>query len=277
MMVILEMLSRAYGHERETMDYQDLIAVDRPAVKQLAVDTYERALGLARSREYQDFRVGTLAEIPDGERKIVRVDGLSIGVFHHKGAWYALRNSCLHRGGPVATGSLSGDTLTCPWHGFQFNVTDGSLFEDPNMKLEMYPVSVEGDEVMIRVPVAEPEPVKKAAATAARPGRPKLKANEFYTSDLVPGNARLVYVDGLPVAVFNVGGSFFATQDACTHAAGPLSEGSLEGQHVICSLHGSCFDVTDGSVCSGPARQPLKTFAVSVDGEVARVGAKIAA
>jgi nitrite reductase/ring-hydroxylating ferredoxin subunit len=277
MMVILEMLSRAYGHERDSMDYQDLIAVDHPAVQQMAVDTYERGLGLARSREYLDFRVGTLAEIPEGERKIVRVDGLSIGVFHHNGAWYALRNSCLHRGGPVATGTLDGDTLTCPWHGFEYNVTNGALLEDENIKLEMFPVTIQGNDVLIRVPVSAPEPAEQAAQPAAGPVRPKLKANEFYASDLASGHARLVYVDGLPVAVFNVGGSFFATQEACTHAAGPLSEGTLEGQHIICPLHGSCFDVTDGSVCGGPARQPVKTFSVSQDGEVARVGAKVAA
>ena len=75
-------------------------------------------------------------DIPEGERKIVTVDALSIGVFHHKGQWIALRNSCLHRGGPVCTGSLVDDTLTCPWHGFQYNVNSGQLLVDPSAFLD---------------------------------------------------------------------------------------------------------------------------------------------
>ena len=66
-------------------------------------------------------------------------------------------------------------------------------------------------------------------------------------------------------------GEFYATQDACTHAEGPLNEGDLDGIHITCPLHGSCFDVTTGMVLEGPADEPLKTYRVVITGEVGRV------
>ncbi|MBI4670258.1 MAG: Rieske (2Fe-2S) protein [Chloroflexi bacterium] len=94
----------------------------------------------------QKTKIVTIAradDIQEGERKIVNVDGISIGMFHHNGNWYALRNSCLHRGGPVCTGKLEGDTLTCPWHGFQYDVRDGHLIVDPKSRLDTFKVRLE--------------------------------------------------------------------------------------------------------------------------------------
>lgn len=66
------------------------------------------------------------------------------------------------------------------------------------------------------------------------------------------------------VAVFNVDGQFFATQNKCTHMGGPLCEGSLWGDIVQCPWHGSEFNVRTGEVVSGPATVPVKTYKVSV-------------
>jgi nitrite reductase/ring-hydroxylating ferredoxin subunit len=96
-----------------------------------------------------------------------------------------------------------------------------------------------------------------------------LKGSEFRVSDAPPGSARLVG----DVAVFNVGGSFCATQNACTHRQGPLSEGKLDGSTVTCPKHGAQFDVCTGAVLRGPAKDPLTTYRVVVDGEVGRVEA----
>ena len=70
--------------------------------------------------------------------------------------------------------------------------------------------------------------------------------------------------------VFNVGGRFCATQNTCTHRQGPLSEGTLDGSTVTCPYHDAQFDVCTGAVLRGPAREPLETFRVIVDGEVGR-------
>jgi len=97
--------------------------------------------------------------------------------------------------------------------------------------------------------------------------RAPLKENEFRVSDVPPGSVLLVG----DVAVFNVNGGFCATQAACTHKQGPLNEGPLEGSIVTCPWHGSRFDVCTGAVLQGPAKDPLKTYRVAIDGEVGRV------
>ncbi len=146
MMVLLEMLSRAYGAEHTAETFEAMQAVDIDAVQKMALAAFDIEQGEAKQVPLKRVTVADVSDIPEGERKIVAIDNLSIGVFHHHGQWYAHRNSCLHRGGPVCTGTLEGDTLTCPWHGFQYNVTTGEFLSDPNACLDSYGVSVEGDQ-----------------------------------------------------------------------------------------------------------------------------------
>jgi nitrite reductase/ring-hydroxylating ferredoxin subunit len=277
-MVILEMLARAYGHEREAETFDELLEVDPQAILNMSIESYEKGLGIRRQVDHKDIPVARVDEIPEGERKIVQVDGISIGVFHHKGDWYALRNSCLHRGGPVATGKLIEDQIICPWHGYTYEVTSGRLIMDPSARLEMYPVSIEDDQVRLRIPVladagasVEEEIDEATAVQGADVEIPVLKENEFYVGDLPEGGVRLLHLDGQRVAVYNVGGVLYATQEECTHAGGPLSEGELNGQVITCPWHNSCFDVTDGSVKCRPAVRPLRTYPVRVEGEIGRV------
>ncbi len=284
-MVILEMLSRAYGNEHQAETFEALMPVQEEAVMQLALETYERGLGIARSVDYLDTAVARADEIPDGERKIVQVDDLSIGVFHHKGQWYALRNSCLHRGGPVCTGSLDGDILTCPWHGYTYDVTSGQLTLDRTAYLESYPVEVRDGEVRLRIPRLRRDPVEinlndsQAAAGVVeavveeleQPADVRLAENEFRLAEVPAGRTLLVSLQGEAVSVYNVGGKFYATQDACTHAGGPLNEGDLDGEVITCPWHGSCFNVTNGEVVCGPADEPVRTYRVVVEGEIGRV------
>ena len=98
-----------------------------------------------------------------------------------------------------------------------------------------------------------------------------LKTGEFRLSDVPPGAALLV--GGM--AVFNVAGELCATQAKCTHMGGPLGKGVLDGSTVTCPWHGSQFNVCTGAVMRGPAREPLKTYRVSLEGDVGRVGPTI--
>jgi uncharacterized protein YbjT (DUF2867 family) len=107
-----------------------------------------------------------------------------------------------------------------------------------------------------------------SAAVAAVPVARALEDNEFRVSELPPGSARLVA--GV-VAVFNVAGAFYATQNECTHLRGPLCEGKLEGSTVTCPWHGSQFDVCTGKVLVGPAKAALQTYRVTVEGDIGRV------
>jgi nitrite reductase/ring-hydroxylating ferredoxin subunit len=98
-----------------------------------------------------------------------------------------------------------------------------------------------------------------------------LDENEFRIGDVTPGKMIVVHARGENVVVYNVAGVYYATQDKCTHAGGPLSKGELDGECIVCPWHGSRFNVRDGTVLNGPARKPLKSYQVIVEGETGRV------
>ncbi len=277
MMVLLELLARAYGNEREAEKFDALQPVNAGAVVSLAEHAFDHELGVAHRGAFRELVVCKEEEIPEGERKIIEIGGLSIGIFHHKGQWLALRNSCLHRGGPVAAGCLEEDTITCPWHGFQYNLFSGELLVDSSAKLDMYPVSVQAGKVSLMVPAeadleAHSFGLNDTPADAPAAEEPvELHENEFLLSALLPGQMKLVQVEGQKVVVMNVEGAFYALEDACTHAGGPLHKGELDGCEVECPWHASRFDIRDGSVTDGPAKKPLQAFRVEIEGEVGRV------
>ena len=86
-------------------------------------------------------------------------------------------------------------------------------------------------------------------------------------SRVVPGTGVVVDAAGQAIAVFNVGGTYYAIANACTHRGGPLGEGRLDGTTVTCPWHGSQFDVTSGQVRRGPAQQPVASYPVRVQGD----------
>lgn len=81
------------------------------------------------------------------------------------------------------------------------------------------------------------------------------------------GHAVRVVANGVPVAVFRVGGVLYALDARCTHVGGPLDQGALEGTQVTCPWHRSVFDVRDGKVVRGPAARPATAYRVRQDGE----------
>lgn len=78
------------------------------------------------------------------------------------------------------------------------------------------------------------------------------------------GTGKVVQAAGKVLALFNIGGTFYAVDNRCTHVGGPLGEGAVEGNVVTCPWHGSRFDVTTGQVIAPPARRPVTTFPVQV-------------
>jgi len=115
--------------------------------------------------------------------------------------------------------------------------------------------------------------VQPAVVAGAGGERVPLKENEFHISEVPPGSVLLVG----DCAVFNIEGGFCATQARCTHRQGPLSEGTLDGSTVTCPLHGAQFNVWTGAVLRGPAKDPLKTYGVTVEGDIGRVEVEVAA
>jgi 3-phenylpropionate/trans-cinnamate dioxygenase ferredoxin component len=89
-----------------------------------------------------------------------------------------------------------------------------------------------------------------------------------HTSEVPPGQAIVVDVDDLPVALAHVEGEgFFAIDDVCTHDGGPLGEGVLDGAAIECPRHGAQFDVRSGAALTMPAILPVRSYEVRVVGD----------
>ena len=86
-------------------------------------------------------------------------------------------------------------------------------------------------------------------------------------SDVQPGSALHVDVEGAEVAVVRDGDDWYAIADECSHAAIPLSEGDVEGCEIECWLHGSRFDLRTGKPTGPPATEPVAVYAAKVDGD----------
>ena len=95
--------------------------------------------------------VAKTGDVPSGEGRVVEVDGTSVALYNVGGEFYALDNTCIHRGGPLGDGICEGTTVTCPWHGWQYNVTSGECFNAPGDGVATYDVRVEGEDVQVKI------------------------------------------------------------------------------------------------------------------------------
>ena len=87
------------------------------------------------------------------------------------------------------------------------------------------------------------------------------------TDDVSVGEARKVETEGLVLAVYNVDGEFYVTDDACTHGPGSLSEGYIEGDVVECNFHNGAFNIRTSEVVLPPCMVPIKTYKTVVEGD----------
>ncbi len=91
------------------------------------------------------------------------------------------------------------------------------------------------------------------------------------TNEVPPGTAKAVDLEGRPVALFNIDGTYYAIDDTCTHRGGSLSDGAVEGTTVTCPLHGATYDVITGNVLGPPASEGVAHYNVQVDGNDIKV------
>lgn len=94
-------------------------------------------------------RVAGTAEVPRGEGRMFEVKGRQVALFNCGGTFYAIDNRCEHQGGPLAEGDLEGQVVTCPWHGWTYDVTTGQSPDDADTCVERFEVKVEGNDVLI--------------------------------------------------------------------------------------------------------------------------------
>lgn len=100
----------------------------------------------------QFVRVARIDDLDPGRGRIVVAKGIRIALFlHEDGNLYALRNQCPHMGGELGEGELKGDIVTCPWHGWRFNVKSGRNPAAEVVAVRTFPVKVEGDDVYVGV------------------------------------------------------------------------------------------------------------------------------
>ncbi len=97
----------------------------------------------------------TVAKTTDGapgQAKTVEVKGKTIAVFNVKGQYYAIDDTCTHVGGPLSEGTVEGTTVTCPWHGAQFDVASGQVLGPPaGAGVCSYRVQVQGEDLVLEL------------------------------------------------------------------------------------------------------------------------------
>jgi nitrite reductase (NADH) small subunit len=96
-------------------------------------------------------RVAEAGEVPPGEGRVVEAAGRPLALFNVDGTYYAIDNTCSHRGGPLGEGDLDGTSVVCPWHAWRWDVTTGANVNNPAVRVACFPVRVRQDAVFVDV------------------------------------------------------------------------------------------------------------------------------
>ena len=94
-------------------------------------------------------RVAALADVKPGHGIVAEANGKTLAVFNVDGGIHAINNTCCHRDGPLGEGELEGNIVTCPGHGWRYDVTTGACMNNPSVKVEAYQVKIEGADVKV--------------------------------------------------------------------------------------------------------------------------------
>jgi nitrite reductase/ring-hydroxylating ferredoxin subunit len=109
-------------------------------------------MGEPRETAAEFVRVARVGDLAPGRGMVVVAKGIRVALFRHEdGTLYALRNQCPHMGGELGEGVLNGDIVTCPWHGWQFDVKTGVLTFNPREKVPTYEVKIEGTDILVAI------------------------------------------------------------------------------------------------------------------------------
>lgn len=96
-------------------------------------------------------KVAATNQIAPGTIREFQVEGKAIAIANVGGKFHAINNVCLHRGGPLGQGTLEGNVVTCPWHGWQFDVISGKSVQNPSAGVACFRVEIRGDEVFVEI------------------------------------------------------------------------------------------------------------------------------
>jgi nitrite reductase (NADH) small subunit len=98
-------------------------------------------------------KIATTKDVPPGTAKAVEAEGRKIALFNSGGAYYAIDDTCTHRGGPLSEGEVEGTVVTCPWHGATYDITTGGVLGPPAPRgVTSYTVRIDGNDIKVEVP-----------------------------------------------------------------------------------------------------------------------------
>jgi len=95
--------------------------------------------------------------------------------------------------------------------------------------------------------------------------------NVDHVNNWQDGEHKIIDIDDTPVAIFKIGGEFYAIEDICSHDGTEIADGQLEGETIICPRHGARFCLKTGAVQSAPAYENITSFPVKITDEIVQV------
>jgi NAD(P)H-dependent nitrite reductase small subunit len=96
-----------------------------------------------------EHRVGRATDVPEGGGTVVEVDGKRLALFRYRDEFFALDETCPHRGGPLHEGVIQEGVVACPWHLWQFNLRSGISPVNPLSRVRTYPIRVEAGDLLV--------------------------------------------------------------------------------------------------------------------------------
>lgn len=98
------------------------------------------------------IKVAMRSQLQPGQMHYVMVDGLPVALANVAGAIYGFSDTCRHQGGPLSSGVLRDDVVTCPWHGWAYSVRTGKAVVPPiGVRIPTYQVEIDGDDVFVLI------------------------------------------------------------------------------------------------------------------------------
>jgi len=98
------------------------------------------------------LNIAKTKDVSPGQAAAFTIEGKKIALFNVEGTYYAIGDTCTHRGGPLSEGEVQGVKVTCPWHGADFDLRTGAVLGPPAPKgVPSYKVVVEGDDIKVEV------------------------------------------------------------------------------------------------------------------------------
>jgi len=95
------------------------------------------------------IKVAIKDDIKPGTGKKVDLNGTPLALFNVDGTFYAIDNTCLHRKGPLGDGEVEKNIVTCPWHGWKYDILTGNCQTNPGLKVKSFKVKVEGEDILV--------------------------------------------------------------------------------------------------------------------------------